>query len=321
MKTGNGKIVLNGNECSLPYVEKVVPGETISIQAIPDENWTFVNFSGSVVDTNSTIYMNIDNDTNIVANFIQEQYCLDVTVIGNGHIFIDGHESMQECFPKGKVVHLMTSTDLNSVHYFTNWSGDIETQNTVTSLVMDSNKEVTALFSGWAMDIIAEGVNLNGYYKSQVTLGVGSEAFNRQAPPSPPRYSSLMRLKNNNKLVNVDIRLEGDTQYQWIFMIDPHGNIGAQEIEQSSVIQWDPMAFASLGTYQLFKGQDIDTATLVISNMREINEYTVTGFNEEQTYSIVWKLPDSDQEQPVSIRPISIDLHCESDNLGGAYKF
>ena len=31
--------MLNGNECSLPYVEKVVPGETISIQAIPDENW------------------------------------------------------------------------------------------------------------------------------------------------------------------------------------------------------------------------------------------------------------------------------------------
>ena len=319
MKTGNGKVLINGNLCELPYMEKVVPGETVSLQAVPDENWQFANFSGSVVDTQNPIELNISDDTNIVANFIQEQYCLNVTVVGNGHIYMDGQESLQGCFPKGKVVHLMASADDNAVYYFTNWSGDIETQNAVTSISMDSNKEVTALFSGWALDIQAVG-NDNDIYKNIVTVGVGSETFIRKSPP-PPRYSTLMRLINNDQYINVDIRLEGDTRYQWFLSIDPHGNMGAQEIEQSSVIQWNPENLSPQGSYQLFEGQDIETATLVIENMRETSAYTVTGYSEEQTFSLIWRLPNNDPEPPVTILPISIDLHCESDNLGGAYKF
>ena len=319
MKSGNGKVLINGNLCELPYMEQVVPGESISLQAVSDENWTFVNFSGSVVDTSNPVEMTIRDDTTIVANFIQEQYCLNVTVVGSGHVYMDGTESLQECFPKGKVVNLMANTDVDSVYYFTNWSGDIETQNAVTTIAMDSNKAVTALFSGWAMDIQAKGKN--DLDKNSVTVGVGSERFNRPAPPAPPRYSTLMRLIQNDQYVNVDIRIEGNNLYQWIVTIDPHGNMGAQEIEQSSVIQWNPETLSLQGTYQLFEGQDLETATLVIENMRETIEYTVTGYHEPQTFSLVWKLPDNDPDPPVSILPISIDLHCESDNLGGAYKF
>jgi len=320
MKTGNGKILVDGNACELPYMQKVIPGETISLQAVPDENWKFINFSGSVVDTNNPIEMNVFDDANIVANFIQVQYCLNVTVVGNGHVYLDGKESLQECFPKGKVVNLMARTDLDSVYYFTNWSGDIETQNEVTAIAMDSNKEVTALFSGWALDLQAKG-KLNDFDKNIITVGVGSEPFVRKAPPSPPRYSTLMRLINNDQYVNVDIQLEGESLYQWILTIDPHGNMGAQEIEQSSVIQWDPAKLSPQGMYQLFKGQDMETATLVIDNMRETKEYTVTGYSEEQVFSLVWKLPNNNPGPPVTILPISIDLHCESENLGGAYKF
>jgi hypothetical protein len=320
--TNGGKLLINGEALELPLIKEVAIGDVVTFEAIPDENWQFAYFSGSVVDTTNPLTIEIAGNTSIIANYTQTKYCMNVSVVGQGDVFIDGKESMQECFPQGSVVNLMATNKEASVYVFTNWSGDVEKKDSNIQVVMDSDKEITAMFSGWAADIHAQGLNLNGYYQSLVTIGVGFEAFFRDAPPAPPRYSSLMRLKYNNKDGVTLIQQDNQDVYQFVLSIDPHGNMGPPQQAQSTVVKWDPETFASSGTYQLIEGNDIENATIVIENMRETTEYTVTGLSSNQIYSIIWIPPVivPPGDQPVQLNSIMMSLLCESENFGGAYR-
>ena len=328
-KIGNGTVKINNVTCDLPLTKKVAKGDKISIEAIPDENWMFSNFSKGIITTENPKEIIIDGDTEIFANFTQDEYCLNVEVIGDGQVFINGEETLQKCFPKGMSVSLMAVNKPDTAYFFTNWSGDIESKNSLISVIIDDHKDIKAMFSGWAADFIAEGVNLGGYYKTNVSIGVSSKQFQTQSPPSPPRYSSLMKIRYNDKEVNTDIRLEGKEIYQWKLVVDPHGNMGDPQQEQSTVISWDPDSFSLTGTYQLFNGaetiaklDDLNNKTILIKNMREINEYTVTGLSENNYFSVVWVPPFDDcPDSSCNSSPLAITLLCESEDFGGGYKY
>jgi len=319
--TDGGKLLINGIERELPFIQDVAIGDNITFEAIPDENWRFANFSGSVMDTTNPLTIEISESTNIVANFSQDQFCMNVSVVGSGQIYMNGKETLQECFAQGSAVNLMAVNDDDSIFFFTNWSGDVQDSNSATTQVlMDSDKEITALFNGWAVDIHAEGVNLNGYYKSNVTIGVGSELFFRNAPPMPPRYSSYMVVKQDNKDGVTYIQLDDQEVYQFVLSIDPHGNMGPPLEPQSTVVSWDPESFANEGTYQLIDGNDMDNSTIMIDDMRQTTEYTVTGLSSNQIFSIIWTAPPKPEPCTDCSEPVTMSLLCESGDFGGAYK-
>jgi len=331
-KNGEGSVKINNEKCNLPYTKKVAKGDIITIEAIPDENWMFSNFyDNSVITSDNPRTITIDDDKNIIVTFTKEEFCLNVEVIGDGQIFIAGEETSQKCFPKGANVNLMALNKPDSVYFFTNWSGDIQDKKSLVSVLIDGHKNIKALFSGWAADIYADGLNLGGYYKSEVTFGVSLKQFQTESPPDPPRYSSLMKLSYNDRELSNDIRLEGKTIYQWILVVDPHGNMGPPQEEQQTVLSWNPDSFSLTGTYQLIDGKDpinnlddLNNKTILIKNMREIKDYTVTGLSENKYFSLVWVPPYVDenfQNQNNTSEPISISLKCEAENSGGAYKF
>ena len=68
----------NITEASGEYQE----GETVTITALPKEDWLFENWSGDVETTSNPLTITMDSDKSITANFVKETYSLNITIIG-----------------------------------------------------------------------------------------------------------------------------------------------------------------------------------------------------------------------------------------------
>jgi hypothetical protein len=188
---------------------------------------------------------------------------------------------------------------------------------------MDSDKEITAFFSGWSAIIESNGLYLGGSNNNKVTIGVGSEPFKRLAPPIPPWYSSHMTIMSNDTAYNVDIQLDGREQYIWHLSVDPHGNLGNPDEETQTILSWNSNDFNEQGRYHLIKGMTPETGEVVVQDMREITEYTVTGISDIQYFSIVWEKENcesGDCEQDCESTAM-MDLTLSGENLNGAHTF
>ncbi len=199
---------------------------------------------------------------------------------------------------------------------FKNWSGDVQGNENPTSFEMNKDMNVAAVFKDsnaetWMAEIRAYGESFNGvgYEEWQalgdenvlvnsykVLIGVGGRDESLVSPPAPPEYSVKMDLWE----VNGDdwqgpygkvIRKQGAETCKWIFGIDPHGNYPPWDA-RTSTIKWNPDQFDP-GGYQLRRGYEGD-GEIVVSDMRVVTEYDVTGENAVQFFTIEFKDDSSD---------------------------
>jgi hypothetical protein len=317
-KTGSGKIRVNGIEENLPFEQDVVPGNKLSIEAVAASGWQFTHFSGSRVDTENPFIIDMDSSINLIANFTQETRCLNITLVGKGTVYQNGDNHLLNCYPIGEVVKLRAETDDNSPYFFTNWAGDLNHKDPDASITMDTDKNITALFSGWSAIIESKGVDMGTYYKSDVTIGVGSEPYHKLSAPMPPWYASYMSIRSDDKDYHVDIQIDGKDSYTWVLSVDPHGNVGNIHESSHTKLSWNPDHFSSDGTYRLIKGIQPETSVIVVDNMRAVTEYTVTGLNGGQLYSVIWETQTC--ESPNCGQMCSgtglMALTLEGDNMG-----
>ena len=137
----------------------------------------------------------------------------------------------------------------------------------------------------WLTKIYAEGQNLGGAYEYDVTIGAGELANTFPAAPSPPQYSVKMDLASPNwQMLSEDIRMVGEESHKWILAVNPHGNQGPPA-DADATISWDPSTFNVEGSYRLREGYD-GTGQVLVSDMRTATDYTVTGGNTDQYFTI-----------------------------------
>ncbi len=139
--TEGGSVSLN------PSGGVYVAGTQVTLTAIPNSGYVFDNWIGDLTGTQNPATIVMDSNKTIVAVFSQQQqqqYTLTTSVSpsGAGSVLLD---------PAGGVYTAGTQVTLtavaNSGYVFSNWSGDLTgTQNPAT-IVMDSNKSVTANFT------------------------------------------------------------------------------------------------------------------------------------------------------------------------------
>jgi len=67
--TEGGKVQIAGQNASLPYSATVNVGETVKLVALADEGYAFVGWSGSLGSTNSTLNLEVKDETSLVAVF------------------------------------------------------------------------------------------------------------------------------------------------------------------------------------------------------------------------------------------------------------
>lgn len=132
---GNGSVFVDPELSYYPF------GTLVNLNAIPDSGWSFSHWTGDLISTNNyeTIIMNCNKSVN--AHFIQNQYELNISVIGNGTII---KEPNQEFYVYGDIVNLTCFPGLGWI--FDHWEGNISGNENPAFIMIDENKDVTAVF-------------------------------------------------------------------------------------------------------------------------------------------------------------------------------
>jgi PKD repeat protein len=133
---GSGSVLKDPNQVTYSF------GAIVNLTAVPDLGWNFSHWSGDLdsIDNPESIVM--DSNKTVTANFAQNQYTVHVTVVGNGSVSKDPD---QPSYTYGSLVNLTALPDLG--WHFDHWEGDLSGADNPASILVDANKEITAVFS------------------------------------------------------------------------------------------------------------------------------------------------------------------------------
>jgi len=151
----------SGEVSITPFLDNYLEGTEVQIIATPKEGYIFSSWSGDITTTQNPITIVMNSNKNIVANFVEKpsggedggdggggngsiviyRLTVDINPQGAGEVNLNpvGGE-----YVAGTEVTLTASA--NSGYVFSNWSGDITGTDNPITIVMDSDKNVTANF-------------------------------------------------------------------------------------------------------------------------------------------------------------------------------
>lgn len=129
--------VVSENGLVTPGSGSYKAGSEISLAATPDGNYTFTDWSGDLISTDNPVSFSLDSNMHIRANYTGV-YRL-TTLAENGRVDTSGG-----VFNEGTSISLHAKAD--SGYAFSQWTGDITSDENPVELVMDSDKEIRALF-------------------------------------------------------------------------------------------------------------------------------------------------------------------------------
>ncbi len=139
----------------------VEEGDNRSFTIIPDAGYSVQNVTvdGSPQGPiSSYTFYNVSSDHTIYATFIRGSVTLTVSIVGNGNVTADGTvfdgpsaTAFTRTYLSGETAHLSVLGDPGWA--FGSWSGALTGNDTPTTLVMDTDKSVTATFFPARIDV------------------------------------------------------------------------------------------------------------------------------------------------------------------------
>ncbi len=139
-------------------------GATVTLTAIANAGYKFKEWGGDASGTSTTLTVKMDKDKSITATFVDPNakptYSLTITTKGSGVVTVTPEKAQ---YDSGTTVTLSTGTVNGAT--FTGWSGDLSGSNPAATLVMNSNKSVTATFSGSDI-VLPENLVKNGDFSN-----------------------------------------------------------------------------------------------------------------------------------------------------------
>ncbi|AJA46789.1 hypothetical protein CPAST_c06890 [Clostridium pasteurianum DSM 525 = ATCC 6013] len=133
--SGRGSITASHN------ADKYDEGTNVKYTAVPQNGWVFKGWQGSVSGSANPITVNINANKTVKAVFVQKQFTLNTNVRGQGTVRRDVNRSS---YTNSSVVTLTTSAP--SGWKFDHWTGDAAGNSRSIKVLMNSNKNVTAVF-------------------------------------------------------------------------------------------------------------------------------------------------------------------------------
>jgi len=133
---GRGSVTKSPNQGVYPSWTEV------TLTAVPDEGWQFDSWSGDLTGSTNPEIITMDDDKTVMANFTEITYTLTVGTIGSGGVI---KSPTQVSYLEGTEV---TLTAVPSAGWqFSSWSGNLTGNINPATIIMDSNKTVTATFT------------------------------------------------------------------------------------------------------------------------------------------------------------------------------
>jgi hypothetical protein len=128
----------------LPNTSQYEEGETVVLNATPNEEYVFFSWSGATGDNNNTSIV-MDSDKSVVALFVKKQYSLEVSVMGEGEVkekIIKTGASKD--YNSGTIIEL--SANPASEWIFVEWKGDLSGTENPAQIIINKPKNITAVF-------------------------------------------------------------------------------------------------------------------------------------------------------------------------------
>jgi uncharacterized repeat protein (TIGR02543 family) len=213
-------------------------GVQVTITASPASGYTFDYWSGSASDTSPTIYITMDHDYSITANFVVasvDRYDLTISSTDGGSVTGPGEGSFT--YDAGTAVHLMAEAEEG--YHFVSWTGDIGTidyvYDAMTTITMDASHSVTANFE--AIPATQYTLTISGTEGGSVT-GPGEGAF--------PYDEGTV----------VNLVAQAEQGYQFVSWSGDVGAIAAVDNAVTSVtVNGDYVITAEFGRYMIVAGE------------------------------------------------------------------
>ncbi|MDG5786764.1 tetratricopeptide repeat protein [Evansella sp. AB-P1] len=132
---GEGKLHIS------PTEEAYEINSEITIEAEPNNGWSFVEWGGDITGDENPITLTMDDHKRIEAIFQRKTYQLSLITTGHGEIV---SSSLATSYDHGDMVTLTARP--RSGWKFERWTGGIESNSSSVSFVMDNDKYVQAIF-------------------------------------------------------------------------------------------------------------------------------------------------------------------------------
>ena len=133
--SGSGSVAKSPSKTTYHY------GDVVQLTATPITGWTFSAWSGDVTGSANPASMTVNGNKAVTATFTQNQYTLDVPIIGSGSV---AKSPSKTTYIYGETVQL-TATPAAG-YTFTGWSGDLTGSVNPATITMNAAKTVTATF-------------------------------------------------------------------------------------------------------------------------------------------------------------------------------
>ena len=169
---GNGGVTLNPSQSSYTH------GTWVHLIANPALGWHFVNWSGDLTGSNNPDSIYMDGTKTVTATFAINTYNLTVNVTGSGSVVLNPATGP---YNYGTYVHLTANPAMG--WHFVNWTDSLTGANNPDSILMNSNKVVTAHFV------------INTYTLNVITVGSGTVV--KLPATGPYNYGTWVHLTAN----------------------------------------------------------------------------------------------------------------------------
>lgn len=147
------EVIVQGTTSTTEYNS----GTTIKLEAIPDDEWVFFEWTGDIESNENPVELTVDQAKEVTATFKLKQYDLTINIEGEGTVS-ETIISQPATYDSGTVVKLEATPSEEWV--FFGWTGDIESNDNPIEISVDATKEVTATFKLKQYDLT---INIEGY--------------------------------------------------------------------------------------------------------------------------------------------------------------
>ncbi|MCB9433848.1 MAG: DUF11 domain-containing protein, partial [Ardenticatenaceae bacterium] len=130
-----------GGSVSVPS-GSYLAGTVLTLEVTETEQWGFVGWQGALSGSLISQTLTMDRDQSVIAVFVENEYTLDLRVVGNGRLT---NTPSQTSYTYNDVVSLLATADPG--WGFSGWSGDIIGSNIAESVVITGNLVITGTFT------------------------------------------------------------------------------------------------------------------------------------------------------------------------------
>ncbi|WP_068675209.1 tetratricopeptide repeat protein [Oceanobacillus sp. Castelsardo] len=203
---GEGTVSISPEKTSYPA------GTDITLKATPEAGYKFVRWEGAITETNNPLEITLETSISVVAIFEPADQTLNLSISGEGNII---RNTLENQFAHGEAITLFAEP--KSGWEFSHWEGSVNHNAGRITVVMDSSKDIQAVFKKINDSISNPSSSDNGPGKSNPNNKTNkkessnSNSSNHTNPPSEPVEKDNNQ-KPENKEENKAVEKEEPTE-------------------------------------------------------------------------------------------------------------